>query len=323
MITLRIRSIWWFCTGIVLALTSVWVFSTWRADALDPAESSIVTVNPERILDSRDPNNVGLPGPFLSQTPQKLKVTGSVPTATGTKVVVPTNATGVVLNVTPVNATRDGFISIEPGDATGTPTTSNVNFEATEINPNTVTVKLPTTGPDAGRIRITYDAFGFIGPFTDILIDVVGYTTNAGLTELANRVRALENDTNVIPSGTTVTGNIYWDEHSHVNAADYRLQVDLPVTAPEKLSVDTRINFAKDTRAETFDDDPQCNGTPAAPTAPAGKVCIYLINTTRTASLSGVAISPENFREKSFFITWVSVGTGDMYVYATWAYTAP
>jgi hypothetical protein len=148
------------------------------------SESTIVSVTPERILDTRDPNNVGLGGPFVSAVSQKLQVTGSIPTATGTKTVVPTGATGVLLNVTPVNATADGFISIRPGDATGTATTSSLNFTRGDILPNAVQVAVPTAGSNTGQIDITYDAYGQAGPTTDILIDVVGYMTSAGLQEL-------------------------------------------------------------------------------------------------------------------------------------------
>ena len=188
MITLRIRSIGWLLSGVALAVVSVWAFSALTASAVNPAESSIISVTPERILDSRDPTNVGLPGPFFSQGSQKLQVTGSVPTTTGTKTVVPDGATGVVMTVTPVNATANGFVSLEPGNATGLPSTSNLNFTAGAINPISATVTLPTTGADKGMIRITYDAFGTLGPTTDILIDVVGYTTNAGLLELQGRL---------------------------------------------------------------------------------------------------------------------------------------
>jgi hypothetical protein len=188
MVTLRIRSIVWFVSGVTLAVVSVWAFAALRVDAVNPAESSIISVTPQRILDTRDPNNIGLNGPFVSQVSQKLQVTGSVPTATGTKVVVPDGATGVVMTVTPVNATAKGFVSIEPGDSTGLPTTSNLNFDAGAINPISVTTTMPTVGVDKGKVRITYDAFGQLGPTTDILIDVVGYATNAGLQELQGRL---------------------------------------------------------------------------------------------------------------------------------------
>jgi hypothetical protein len=160
-----------------------------------PSESTIVTVSPERILDTRDGNDIGLTGPFVSAVSQKLQVTGSIQTATGAKIVVPTGATGVLLNVTPVNPTAAGFISIRPGDATGAATTSSLNFTTgvAGIVPNAVQVAMPTSGANEGEIDITYDAYGQAGPTTDILIDVVGYMTSAGLQELVADVATRAN----------------------------------------------------------------------------------------------------------------------------------
>ncbi len=173
-----------------------------------PSESTIVTVTPERILDTRDPVNLGLNGPFTSAVSQKLKVTGSIPTATGTKTVVPTGATGVLLNVTPVNMTANGFISIRPGDATGAATTSSLNFTTgvAGVVPNAVQVAMPTAGANAGQIDITYDAYGQAGPTTDILIDVVGYMTSAGLQELVADVATKANAADV-PTVAYAGGN--------------------------------------------------------------------------------------------------------------------
>jgi hypothetical protein len=161
-------------------------------NAAGGVDSTTVLTDPVRVLDSRDPVNVGLAGPFASQVPQKLKVTGSIATTTGTKTVVPTGATGVLLNVTAVAPSADGFISIRPGDATGLPSTSSLNFTAGQIVPNAVLVALPTSGANAGKIDITYDAFGAAGPTTDILIDVVGYTNNSTLAALQAEIDAVE-----------------------------------------------------------------------------------------------------------------------------------
>ncbi len=135
--------------------------------------SATVTIDPLRILDTR--SGLGLTGPFASTIGRDVTVTGSIPTATGTQVVVPSGATGVMLNVTVVNPSADGFVSVRPATATGAPTTSSLNFTAGDIVPNAVTVQLPTSGSDNGKIEITYDAFGAVGPTTDILVDVVGY----------------------------------------------------------------------------------------------------------------------------------------------------
>jgi hypothetical protein len=53
-------------------------------------------------------------------------------------------------------------------------------------------VQLPTSGPSAGKIQLTYDAFGVPGPTTDILVDVVAYTSSLGIADLAARVNTLE-----------------------------------------------------------------------------------------------------------------------------------
>jgi len=169
----------WAAIGAAVAV-SLGAGGFFIAEAASGPESSIVMSDPVRILDTRDPVNVGLPGPFVSPIAQKLQVTGSIPTSTGTQSVVPTGATGVLLNVTAVGASADGFISIRPGDATGAPATSSLNVTAGVTVPNAVQVALPTTGANAGQIDITWDALGVAGPTTDILIDVVGYLVAEG-----------------------------------------------------------------------------------------------------------------------------------------------
>ena len=176
------RSIWgsrWAAVGILVAVM-VGAGGLFVANAASSPPSSVVTIDPLRILDSRDGTDVGLPGPFVSPVSQKLQVTGSVPTTSGTQTVVPAGATGVLLNVTVVEPTANGFLSIRPGDATGAPATSSLNFVAGDIMPNSVQVGLPTSGPNAGQIDITYDAFDTPGPTTDVLIDVVGYLIEGG-----------------------------------------------------------------------------------------------------------------------------------------------
>jgi hypothetical protein len=145
-------------------------------NAASSSPSDVVSITPVRVLDTRDPNNVGLAGPFTSPVAQDLTLTGVIPTANGAQSVVPVGATSVVLNVTAVNATANGFISVRPADAPGAPTTSNLNFVVGDVTPNAVIVQVPTAGPDAGKIELTYDAYGTAGRTTDILVDVMGYT---------------------------------------------------------------------------------------------------------------------------------------------------
>jgi hypothetical protein len=188
------RRLWrsrWAAIGAAIAVT-FGGGGLFVANAASSVPSSVVTIDPVRILDTRNPVNVGLPGPFVSAVSQKLQVSGPVPTTTGTQTPVPDGSTGVLLNVTVVSPSADGFLSVRPGDATGAPSTSSLNFTAGDIVPNSVQVGLPTAGANAGQIDITYDAFGQAGPTTDVLIDIVGYYTNATLKELDTRVTALE-----------------------------------------------------------------------------------------------------------------------------------
>ncbi len=195
-----------FGAGIAVTVAAAWSLSSWQASASVSAdESTFVSVSPARVLDTR--SDLGLPGPFVSAVPQDLMVTGNIATANGDAVVVPDGATGVVLNVTAVNPGADGFVTIRPADAPGAPTTSNLNFKAGDIIPNSVTVQVPTSGADAGRIEITYDAFGNAGPTTEILIDIVGYTKNAGLASLQAQVDALQATVNAATAPNAITAD--------------------------------------------------------------------------------------------------------------------
>jgi hypothetical protein len=202
------RHLWrsrWAALGAAVAVT-FGAGGLFAVSAASP-ESSVVTLEPVRILDTRDPVNVGLAGPFVSPAPQDLKVTGSVATTTGTKTVVPTGATGVFLNLTPVGSTAAGFISVRPANASGLPSTSNVNFTVGAINPNAVLVELPVGGDDDGKIEITFDAFGAAGPTSDVLVDVVGYTTEARLLALEAGLATKPDRTQTVTfSGRDLTG---------------------------------------------------------------------------------------------------------------------
>jgi hypothetical protein len=196
----------WAAIGAAVAVT----FGAGGLVAVNAAggvDSTTVMIDPVRVLDSRDTVDVGLAGPFSSQVPQKLQITGSVPTGNGSRTVVPPGATGVLLNVTTVNSTANGFISIRPGDATGLPSTSSLNFNAGQIVPNAVLVALPVGGANDGEIDITYDAYGRLGPTTDLLIDVVGYTNNSTLAANTLRAAGFVTSTGAVNAGFQKIGN--------------------------------------------------------------------------------------------------------------------
>jgi hypothetical protein len=307
----------WAAIGAAVAVTvgAGGVVRLVGAASSDP--SSFVAITPVRVLDTRDPNNVGLAGPFVSAVSQDLIITGTINTTIGDLTVVPVGATAVSMNVTVVSPSADGFLSVRPADAPGAPTTSSLNFTAGDIVPNAVDVQLPVAGADAGRIEITYDAFGSAGPVTDVLIDVVGYFV-AGAAGAGPPGPPGPAGWDVIPSGVTVTGFEVWDTAGTGTAQDYWYSVDFPALAPIPP---VEANFATDANAATIDDDALCTGTAVAPTAPAGRVCVYLSSnfnaTGLNAQVTGVA------PRRGFLVNWGSSTASDMGVWIAWAYMAP
>ena len=322
-IDLRRRVLWrsrWAAIGAAVAVT-FGGGGLLVANAASSPASSIVTVSPERILDTR--TDIGLPGPFVSAVSQKLQVTGAV---------VPAASTGVLLNVTVVAPSANGFLSIRPGDAVGSPSTSSLNFNAGDIAPNAVQVALPTSGINAGQIDITFDAYGVGGPTTDVLIDVVGYLVEggaggsglAGAPGPAGQAGARGFSAwDAIPSGQTVTGSTIWDEAVIADNQDFRIYVPFPGKATPAITLSTMINFASDSWDDTIDDDATCTGTKLAPTAPPGKVCIYRHGNNFADNVSG----NDNYvnGRDGFYVDAMSNGTPgqDMNVAFSWAYTAP
>ena len=146
--------------------------------------------------------------------------------------------------------------------------------------------------------------------------------------------------TRVIPSGTTVTGA--FGIGSNVTVAvtttidppvppttatsttamtsDIRQVVQLPGPAPADLS-DATVNFAN---AGAADADPACSGTASAPTAPAGKVCLYLSSAAGAGTIvDGQAIPGLAGSRSGFVVHAANTTLGEVGAFGTWAYTAP
>lgn len=121
--------------------------------------SSYHPVSPVRILDSRRADN-GFAGKVVAPTARSLQVTGR-----GGPSNVPTSATAVVMNVTVVESSNESFLTVYPTGG-ATPNASNLNFGASQIIANLVTVKL---GVD-GKVDIA-NAVGA----THVVADLVGY----------------------------------------------------------------------------------------------------------------------------------------------------
>ena len=106
-----------------------------------------------------------------------------------------------------------------------------------------------------------------------------------------------------------------------MTAGDFRESIPLPGIASGNLS-DSMVNFARDNFSATTEEDATCTGTLAAPTAPAGKVCIYLGGVqSGMYNIAGLAHGSAP-RDRSFAIAWTDDGlTADTVLYGSWAYT--
>ena len=122
--------------------------------------STVVTIDPARILDTRAPIGVPAAAPVGPGETVTLQVAG-----TGG---VPIDATGVIVTLTATDATVDTFITATP---TGTPrsTTSVLNPLAGTAIANTVTMSLGANGRidlfnPAGRVHLVADVSGYLRP---------------------------------------------------------------------------------------------------------------------------------------------------------------
>jgi hypothetical protein len=137
--------------------------------------------------------------------------------------------------------------------------------------------------------------------------------------------------TSAIPSGTTIAGawgGRYIAPQLAFNNS-YLISTSFPVKAPVALS-DTDVNAAPD--AAAGDPDPTCTGSASNPTAPPGKVCIY-ISRANNASVTGFRLTNPGVSGTApgdaygFVVRILDTGTvgntATTNAEGTWAYTAP
>jgi len=136
-----------------LSTDSVGQVKTYAATTFHP-------MSPARLLDTRAGNGLG--GKLLANVPATFQVTG--------RGGIPANVTAVTGNVTVVNQSSGYALYLGP-DATGSPGTSTINFNAGEAKGNSLTVALGS----GGTLSATYMSTG--GNTTDLVFDVTGYFT--------------------------------------------------------------------------------------------------------------------------------------------------
>jgi hypothetical protein len=134
-----------------------------------------------------------------------------------------------------------------------------------------------------------------------------------------------------VPSGRTIRGAVGGDFDAAANLTDWGVVVSLPAAARNALGDnDVYVNVALwstgdgQTQPTTTDTNVGCTGTLAAPTAPAGKVCIYVAGGDNATDLNGYSVRPGTGRSRyGFKLSWTNATPGDTFIDAVWAYHAP
>lgn len=137
-------------------------------DTADERGARLVPVAPKRILDTR--NDAAADAPIGAAGTLVLPIRGATERG-GSAVVVPNdpNVVGVLMNLTVVQPTADGFVSVLPSAPTGVPGTANA-----VTSPGLVkgTLAMVPVGPD-GNV-VLYNAVGS----TNVVVDIMGYLLN-------------------------------------------------------------------------------------------------------------------------------------------------
>ena len=238
--TNRNHSILWTLTGAALAIVVILLFQSWPSDAGGSGESTFTPTTPCRLFDLRPaPFNVGdRSTPLGPDESYPIQVTGSQGQCTG----IPAAATGVAMNVTVVDPTAASFLSVVPGDVTGRPAVSSLNYVAgASATPNKVDVALD----DVGRVRI-YNRFGEVY----VLADVVGYYSDTALSALQAEVAALRAGQPFAGGASTDVDVLLTDEFQTIVSVQIPALVDGNVTVVAAANVDQNGALGADVGCE-------------------------------------------------------------------------
>jgi hypothetical protein len=143
-----------------------------------------------------------------------------------------------------------------------------------------------------------------------------------------------------VPSGKTIKG-VWGGQYPAANNDPFVLSTSFPAPLPvpitdatAQFSTNSFVGGTSPTVAAAItdaDEDPDCSGTLAAPTAPAGKLCLYV----RDARISNVANGTLHVQgpasdddqgvaaRKLGFEVSFTASAGPVRVEGVWAYTAP
>jgi hypothetical protein len=128
-----------------------------------------------------------------------------------------------------------------------------------------------------------------------------------------------------VPSGSTVRGS--WGAAGDSGSDNFfEVGVSLPVPAPVPME-DVNMGAGQPNAGNP---DPSCTGTADEPTAPRGKVCVYVLPFSTNVAATGINATPMAGTATSqsdrfgFLISLAAAdATQGLEGYGTWAYTAP
>ena len=158
----------------------------------------LVSLAPGRVLDTR--NGIGHAGAIADGQSFALQIRGANAVGPDRPAYIPNdpNITGVILNVTATGPTAATFISVQPENFTGFPTTSSLNLFAGQTKANLVMIPV---GAD-GSIRM-FNEKGSV----HLIADVVGYfRTGVNDETRAGRVVPLDRPFRVLDTRQAVFG---------------------------------------------------------------------------------------------------------------------
>ena len=134
----------------------------------DTSGATYVALTPNRLVDSRAGERMGLSASLTSRVPAEFAVVGQ---SGDSALNVPAGAVAITGNLTAVGATSGGYFSLTPDDPGGVATTSTLNFPKGDTRANAVTIPL---GSDGG---LWVQFVGVTGTHADAVFDVSGYFT--------------------------------------------------------------------------------------------------------------------------------------------------
>jgi len=157
----------------------------------------------------------------------------------------------------------------------------------------------------------------------------------AGLIAAALAIGLGRESANAAASGSLMRGAVGADFDSQLPpggavGADFGVDVSLPRPAGNRLGDnDVYIalrwkNGGGQTIPTTSDTSAGCTGTLRLPTAPRGKVCIYIAGGDNAANVSGYSVRPGTDQSRyGFKLKWDASHNGDTFIDAVWAYRYP